>query len=64
MKNGYKDMCFKCAEEIYGKPRREVGAITVGMGVCPVCKTKDIPIVPGRDLYYMHAPKVTSADWD
>lgn len=56
-------MCFDCATKTYGKPKRDMGAITVGLGICPICGEKK-SIAPGRDLYYAHAERVTSEDWD
>lgn len=58
-------MCFPCVEKTYGnKPKRDVGAITVSMGDCPVCKEKVVPIMPASDIYYAYHDTVTSEDWD
>ncbi len=59
----YKSMCFDCGEKTYGKPRRDLGAITVSMGKCPVCK-KQKGIVPARGFYYAYEKIVTAEDWD
>lgn len=56
-------MCFDCAKEQYGKPKRDMGAITVSMGMCTKCDLPK-PIIPARDLYYAYASHVTSENWD
>lgn len=59
----YQSMCNECGVKKYGQPKREMGAITVSMGICPICHKKKA-IIPGGDWHYMCEDKVNSEDWD
>lgn len=59
----YQDMCGDCARKVYGRPKRDMGAITVSMGLCHTCGEK-AGIIPASDLYYAYEKKVNTEDWD
>lgn len=56
-------MCGDCMKKKYGEPKREMGAITVSPGVCPVCNYRTI-IVPSLDIYHAYSSQVNTENWD
>ena len=56
----YVDCCGSCGEKRY-KIIREMGAITISMGTCKLCKKKEVGIVPERDWRFACRG---GGDWD
>lgn len=59
----YKDVCFECGDALYGKAKREIGGITIHMGICEECG-KEKAIVPAIDWENARKPIYTSFDMD
>jgi len=63
MSKEYKNVCHDCGEKLYGKPKRDLGAITISLDECEECKEVKA-IVPAIDWRNMHKDTVNSLDWD
>lgn len=62
----YWRLCRECGEKMYPPEtrKRSAGAITVSMGQCPLCKKKDVTLIPVRDLEFETHPNPNPEMWD
>jgi len=54
----FTEMCHQCGVKKYGEPKRDLGAITVGLWACPECNGENMkenrPVIYAQDWGLMY----------